>query len=314
MTCQLEILLSTYNGERYLTEQLDSLLSQSFIDWHLLIRDDGSSDNTRQIIDAYIKAHPNKITLLEDGLANLGASQSFSMLLSQSCAPYVALCDQDDRWNSDKLAIQMASMHEHEAARDKTSPLLITTDLVVADAELKVLAPSLWLYQNLNPGKLNAFNYLLVQNHNTGCTFLFNRALVKRILPIAENAVMHDWWIALIAAARGEIITISQATVLYRQHAHNEIGAKKWGVFFIVKNILQASKICRASIKLTRQQASALLSSGLIDDKIDDQNTLLLKKYLTMFERGWIERRKIMWQEKFYKQGWLRNLAMFLYI
>jgi len=310
MKFQLEILLSTYNGERYLSEQIDSLLSQTFTNWRLLVRDDGSQDGTCDIINRYVELYPGKIILLDDKLGRLGPSQSFAMLISQSVASYVAFCDQDDVWCSDKLTKQMNKIFDEESAREPHFPLLINTDLKVADQALNVMSPSYWKYQNLNPEKMCDLRHLLVQNHITGCTFLMNRALVNNVLYISEKAVMHDWWVALVAAAKGAIISIDDATVLYRQHGENEIGAKKWSFTRIVKDVLSGTKKTRSSFSKTRLQAKALLESGLIHG----DSKMIIKKYVDMFDMGWFGRRKVLLKEGFSKQGFVRNSAMFFYL
>lgn len=310
MTSQLDILLSTYNGEPYLADQIDSLLMQSFTHWRLLIRDDDSKDNTRDIIAKYVEDYPEKVFWMKDEQGNVGAAQSFALLLGQSSAQYVALCDQDDSWYVDKLAIQMSKMLEEEERQGADFPLLINTDLKVADHSLNILSPSFWDYQNINPEKMATLKNLLVQNHITGCTCLMNRALVDLSLPINKDAVMHDWWIALIASAKGKIISISTPLVLYRQHGDNEIGATKWSVLHSVKTVCSASKISRYSLSKTRLQAMAILASGLMEN----DSKRIVKRYVDMFEENWFERRKTMFREKFYKSGMLRNLAMLFYL
>lgn len=310
MGYKLEILLSTHNGERYLSDQIDSILAQSYTDWRLLIRDDGSTDSTRDVIDTYINSHPDTIILLKDELGCLGTAQSYSQLLLQSNAPYIAFCDQDDRWISEKLANQMSNMLEEENKTGKDFPLLINTDLMVTTNTLDILSNSFWEYQNINPVKMNSLRNLLIQNHITGCTCLINRALANNALPIAKDAIMYDWWIALVAAAKGKIISISTPTVLYRQHDRNTVGAKKWCFPFIVKEFLKGSTRYLDSYAKTRIQAKALLKSGLIDGN----SQLITKIYVDMYEKSWLERRKIMLKEEFYKYGFLRNLAMFIYM
>lgn len=310
MKYQLEILLSTFNGAEFLHEQIDSLLSQSFKDWRLCVRDDGSTDDTLKIIDNYVSLHPDKIFLMQDGLGNIGASQSFSTLMSYSKASYVALCDQDDVWCSNKLMLQMNKIHEEEGRLGIDLPLLINTDLQVTDQFLNILSPSLWEYQNIDPVKMHDLHYLLVQNHVTGCTVLMNRALINSLLPISENAIMHDWWLVLVASAKGGIISLNEATVLYRQHELNDIGAKKWNIAFILKGFFSGAIKSRGSLTRSRRQAVALLNSGLIGG----DSEVLIEKYVNMFEKGWFERRNIMLKEAFFKKGVVRNLAMFLYI
>lgn len=310
MLHQLDILLSTHNGEHYLSEQLDSILAQSYTDWRLTIRDDGSTDRTLEIINTYAKSHPDRIYLLKDQLGCVGAPQSYSQLLQQSTAPYIAFCDQDDSWISEKLAIQMSKMLEEENKTGKDFPLLINTDLMVTANTLDIVSKSFWLYQNINPVKMSSLRNLLVQNHITGCTCLMNRALVNDALPISKDAIIHDWWIALIAAAKGKIISISTPTVLYRQHDQNTIGAKKWCIAYIVRELLKGSTRYFDSYKRTRAQAKALLNSGLIDGN----DLVITKAYVDMFEKNWLERRMIVLKEGLYKYGFVRNMAMLIYL
>lgn len=310
MDYQLEILLSTHNGEAFLREQINSLLSQSFTHWRLCVRDDGSTDKTQQIIASYIDLHPDKIIQHRDTLGCIGASQSYSALISHSKAQYIALCDQDDVWCSNKLSIQMRKMLEEEDRLGRDFPLLVNTDLQVADQELNILSRSFWKYQNLNPQRMCDLRHVLVQNHFTGCTFLMNRALVKSLLPISDKAIMHDWWLALVAAAKGAIISINVSTVLYRQHECNEIGAKKWSLDFVFKKVFKGVNQYKDIFAKNRAQAGALHNSDLIDNS----SKAITGKYVDMFEKGWVERRKILLRGGFFKNGFLRNLAMFIYI
>lgn len=310
MEYKLEILLSTYNGERYISDQIDSLLAQTYTDWRLIIRDDGSNDRTPDIIDAYVKSHPDKIQILEDDFGCIGASQSFSQLLQQSTAPYIALCDQDDSWIPEKLTIQMREMLKEENKTGKDFPILVNTDLMVATDTLDIESKSFWRYQNINPVKMSSLRNLLVQNHITGCTCVMNRALVNNALPISKDAIVHDWWIALVAAANGKIISIRTPTVLYRQHDQNTIGAKMWCITYIVREFLKGSSRYTDSYNRTRSQAKALSNSGLIDG----HSLLIIKTYVDMFEKTWLERRKIMLTEGLYKYGFVRNLAMLIYL
>jgi glycosyltransferase involved in cell wall biosynthesis len=103
MQVSVQILLATYNGARFLREQLDSLFNQTFQDFTVLIRDDGSTDNTVQIIEEYNQKFPNKITLLEDSFKNVGATQNFGILLENATADYIFFCDQDDIWVKHKI-------------------------------------------------------------------------------------------------------------------------------------------------------------------------------------------------------------------
>ncbi len=221
----IEVLLATYNGAAFLEHQIDSILEQSYGTWRVLARDDGSEDGTVEILRGYAARHPGRFVLIEDGAGNQGYRGNFSMLLERSTADYVALCDQDDEWYPNKLALCMQEMRAMEEIHGPVSPLLVFTDLEVVDEELEPIAGSLWDYAGLDPDISQRFSMLLIQNVVTGCTTLINRPLVVLSSPIPEAAAAHDWWIALTAAAHGHAAYLRTGTVRYRQHGSNMIGA-----------------------------------------------------------------------------------------
>jgi glycosyltransferase involved in cell wall biosynthesis len=229
----ISIIIATYNGGRYLAEQIKSIVEQSYKDWHLLIRDDGSSDNTLSVINEYTRQYPDKIKLLTDNDGNIGASQNFLRLLSYADTEYVMFCDQDDKWLPDKIKITLDKIKVTEEKHGISNPLLIHTDLKVADENLNVISDSFWKYQQLNPEKGKTLNRLLMQNVITGCTVMINRALREKIKSFPQQTLMYDWWIALVASAFGNIDYISQATMLYRQHRENIVGAKAWNFDYV---------------------------------------------------------------------------------
>ncbi len=228
MAAPLAILLSTCNGERYLAEQLDSLLRQTRQDFLIVARDDGSRDGSRALLEDYARSNPRHFRLLADEGVNLGARGSFARLLEYALdldPAYLMFCDQDDIWHEDKIERQMALMERTEAG-DTTIPILVHSDLEVVSAANRSIAPSFTAYQGLDTAR-NGFIELAMSNLVTGCTALFNAALAKRALPIPPEAIMHDWWLALTASAFGRLAFSGEATVRYRQHDANAIGASR---------------------------------------------------------------------------------------
>lgn len=223
----VDIVLPTYNGMPFVEQQLDSILGQTHEDWRLFIRDDGSSDATPNILRQYAGRHPDRISLIEDGDGNLGCNDNFGRLLAASDADHVALCDQDDIWLPEKLALTLAEMRRLESRHGVDAPLLVHTDLEVVDRTGDPIAPSFWRYHDLTPETGSALGRLLVRNVVTGCTAMLNSPLKRVCLPIPSEARNHDWWIALAAAAFGHIGHISQPTVRYRNHDHNANGARR---------------------------------------------------------------------------------------
>ena len=232
---KIAILLSTYNGEDFLAEQLESLLKQTYSNFIIIIRDDGSTDGTENIISHYVVKNHGKIHKLSGIRSNIGASSSFSLLINYVMKEkntlgisrlYVMLCDQDDIWIEEKLEIQISEMLYAEQ-KSPDLPILVHSDLRVVDQYKSVIAESFIKYQGLEI-KRNKFTNLVISNLVTGCTTLFNEELAQMTLPIPDRAIMHDWWLALTASAFGQVIFIDTPLVEYRQHANNTIGAKEF--------------------------------------------------------------------------------------
>jgi glycosyltransferase involved in cell wall biosynthesis len=221
------ILLSTYNGERYLADQLNSIISQSLSDWVLLIRDDTSRDSTLAIIHEYMARDP-RIQLMQDSLGNLNSRGSFSALMKQAelrNENYIFFADQDDVWLPGKLEISVRMLETLEHQHGKAVPALVHSDLRVVDRQLNVIHHSYLHYEGLNRNPINPIKTLLINNYVTGCTMGINRALLQVASPVPNSAFMHDWWCALCAAVTGNIGFIDEATMLYRQHDNNSIGS-----------------------------------------------------------------------------------------
>lgn len=218
------ILLASFNGEKYIVEQLASIRSQSYRHWTLIVRDDASADRTAQLIAA--QAGDERVTLLTAD-HNIGAKENFARLLESaqaSSASYFAFADQDDVWHPDKLEVLLARMKALEQAQPGT-PILVHSDLEVVDERLDTIDPSFLHYQGIRHEEHDPLKVLLAQNFVTGCTVMFNRKLLELAVPLPAQSVVHDWWLALLAAAGGRIDFIDRPLVRYRQHAQNEIGA-----------------------------------------------------------------------------------------
>jgi len=295
------ILLSIYNGEEYLKELIGSLKKQTYSHIEIIARDDGSHDLSVEIAKKF------DIKLIEG--TNVGVKKSFELLLNDALenftSKYFMFCDQDDVWDSDKVAKSMDFMKILEQKNDNI-PLLVHSDLEVVDENLRKLCSSFWKYEKINPQK-NAFHELLLQNTVTGCTLLINRKLAELSLPIAKNAIMHDWWIALVASCFGEIGVLQTQTLKYRQHQNNIVGAKKlhWNLYikkYTQKNIL---------IKNFLQAASFLAQYSA---NMDTKKLSQLQKFISLHDENFYKKRVILVQEKFYKHGILRNLGLFLKI
>ena len=228
------ILLSTYNGEKYLNQQLDSIFSQTYKNFEIIARDDGSQDKTVKILHSY------NITII-DSKNNLGAKDSFEFLLDyaiqNSNSDYFMFCDQDDIWLPNKIESSLAEIKELEKVYGKEFPLLVFTDMKVVDKDLKVENDSFWKHQKLNPNISNDWQKLLAQNVITGCTMIFNRASAQISLPFSLHDMLHDHWIGVNVSKYGKVVHLDIPTVLYRQHGNNVEGAHRYGWVYVAHKL-----------------------------------------------------------------------------
>ena len=288
---KIGILLATFNGERFLEAQLDSLLSQTHENILIIIRDDQSTDGTCSILRSYEGEYPDKIKVLNVDQVTLGASGNFSVLIAYAInlqielkLDYFAFCDQDDIWDSKKLEKQLVSMIslESESTTKKGLPFLIHCDLEVVNEKAERISDSLICYQGLEISK-NNFSSLLTSNLVTGCTAMFNPTLARLAVPIPKEAVMHDWWIAIVASAFGKIGFVDEALVKYRQHAVNTIGAKrkpskKRGQFNKVMEIL----FLLSNVEINTHFHSVAEQSKIFRQRYDNELTQRLRIVLRL--------------------------------
>lgn len=223
----IHILMAVYNGEKYLKEQLDSIGGQTVTDWKLHIRDDGSTDGTLGIIEEFAKRYPGKVLLLEEPQKeNYGAKGNFAKLIEsvREDGDY-AFCDQDDIWEPDKLEITGKVLRKAEQCGNGTiKPCMVCSDARIIDENGNVTGESFAAESRLYiPGR-HLFERLLLYNFAQGAAMMWNMPLHRLIRHIPAEAVMHDWWVALVAAGHGGIYYIPKQLLSYRQHGNNALG------------------------------------------------------------------------------------------
>lgn len=215
--------MATYNGEKFLNEQIESIVNQTYKDWKLYIHDDMSSDKTVDIIKSFCKKEPYKILYLKDEDRKRGAAHSFMWLLNEVNADYYMFCDQDDVWLEDKIEKSLNKMKDLELKNPNT-PILIHTDLCLVDEKKRILSTSFWEYKKYKVDISKKFNYIFFCNIVTGCTAIINNKLKELSLPMSPKAYMHDYWLAIVASKYGILDNIKEQTILYRQHSANVLG------------------------------------------------------------------------------------------
>lgn len=305
----IDILMATYNGEKFLRPQLDSILQQSNQDWRLMIRDDCSTDETVEVIKEYQLLRPEQIRLIQAEQPSGSAQNNFFQLLQYSSAEYTMFADQDDVWLPQKIQLTLDKMQQMVQQYGAETPLLVHTDLAVVDSFLRILNPSLFQMQNMDAAR-NKLNNILVQNIVTGCTMMVNRPLLDLVTEIPKHAVMHDMWLALVAAAFGEIGFVDRATMLYRQHGDNANGAKNVKTISYTIQKLRRMKEIHANLLEQYHQAREFLS--LYEKLLKPEQKALLQAYSSLENSGVLKKINVLTNYQLYKKGFIRKAGQVL--
>ena len=214
---KIDILMATYNGEKYLVEQLDSIINQTYHNWNLLIRDDNSTDKTLEIIQNYHKKD-KRIKILKDNKGNLGIVRNFEELLKSSESEFIMFSDQDDIWVENKLDVYLKMIE-----KIKNKGFMIHSDAILFDKnKSNILKDTFISKKAINKGLENVFFNYFVQ----GATILISKEIKNFILPFPKEVYLHDRYIHLISELFFERIFVNKALIYYRQHGDNQIGAK----------------------------------------------------------------------------------------
>jgi glycosyltransferase involved in cell wall biosynthesis len=317
MDQKIDILMAVYNGAHYVLAQLHSMMEQTYPHFRIIIRDNCSSDQTVSLIEQFSRQHPGKIFLIK-GTENLGAMGNFATLVHYAEAPYVMFSDADDVWLPTKIEESLALMQKNEANYGAQMPILIHTDLTVVDKELNILGHSFWNYSRLNPYNAHALNRLLIHNVITGCTTLVNQPLLKLAAPIPKEAIMHDWWLGLVASAFGKIDHLAKPTILYRQHGKNDTGAKNWKSLstYLAQTKKALQTVGRAELRQrlfrTIQQASQFLNR--YEGQLEPHKKRIIQNYVALATAGPLQKRYLFLRHRYFKNMLTKNIGTFLFL
>lgn len=306
----IAVVMTTFNGERYIEEQIESILASTYQDFELFIYDDGSKDNTISIIRGYEQQNPGKVHVFQNDI-NLGITMNFLHALSITTADYIMFSDQDDVCKPNKMAVTLKRMKHMEAQLGKNCPIAVFTDAVVVDKDLNVINNSFFCQGHLNPFKTD-LAHLLMENKLIGCTVMVNSALRKLLQShrLPNEARYHDWWVALIATAFGKIGFVKEATLLYRQHGGNIVGGAGFLSYF--KNRISTLQKQREAIRTLERQADEFLS--IYDDILTEKNREILWHFANLHHRNYLQRRIQILCFGYLKTGFIRNLGLLLIV
>lgn len=301
----ISVIICTYNGEKYIEEQLNSLKEQSVFINEYIICDDNSSDNTCVIVNRYIEKNPElNIKLLKNG-KNRGVIRNFEFGLNQASGDYIAFCDQDDVWLPNKIEISLNKIKEMEQKYGKKIPLLVHTDLLVVDEDLEIINSSFFLQEGLKVYKNEeVLKALFLQNNLVGCTMFFNKIAKELALPFPKHIIMHDYWLGLVVASKGKIEFVNQKTIKYRQHKKNVVGAKNYISFKSLKKVFDKKYLDKSINAIIMQNKEVVnFKSGFLVEN----NKWFLEALNALEKNNVIDMIKL----KVHKHGILRNIVLY---
>ena len=200
-----DVILAVRNGERYFPAMLDSLLSQTTHDFNGLVRDDGSSDGTLEILEKYKPKFDGRLSVIA-GEPSGSFVANFGILMRETKADYVLFADHDDIWKPEKVKMTLRSLKDAEAKYGKSTPIYFATDFAVVNEDLELISPSYWKWKRLNPSMMGKLSQSLICVSIQGMASGINRALLDLANPVSAKAISYDWWAQLIAAAMGKVI------------------------------------------------------------------------------------------------------------
>ena len=303
----IAILLATYNGEKYIRDQIDSILCQSFSAFRLYISDDCSTDKTLDILNEYVKKD-NRVHVVSQK-ENIGHLKNFEYLLRNVKEEIIFLSDQDDVWYKNKIEKTLNFYNQNNVS-------LVHTDLEVVDEKLSLINKSMFKGMNLinNRIKGDKFSDYILENRATGCTMCFHREILDTALPFNKEMLVHDWWLALCAFKYRGVKVLNEPTIKYRQHNQNTIGYNSLMklIIFVFKNEL----IKRNSFKIYITKKNEFLSfCNSRPECFNQVDRNMIREYYDFFVSIYKSRPKIIEYIKIYrKQNMIYNIYSFYLI
>ena len=303
----VDILVAVYNGEKYLKAQLDSIISQTYKEFNIIIRDDGSQDSSLDIIKEFKLQYPEKVQIVE-GSPSKSAKNNFFELMNHATSDYVMFCDQDDFWLENKIELTLNKMKESEKDYGASTPVLCHTDLAVVDSTLNVLHPSFYKMQKFDISK-TSINRAMVQNIVTGCTVMINKPLLELAINTnSEDVIMHDWWLFLIASAFGKVEAVNIPTIMYRQHNNNQLGAQDPSKIGYYTGRLKSG----SSLHLTYAQAESFYRA--FESKLPEHQKSIVKEYISLPEKNKLQKISSIIKNDFWKHSVIKKAGQIILV
>lgn len=303
----VHIVLASYNGEKYLSQQLDSIVAQDYENWIVEVCDDGSSDSTLAIVREYME-RDRRITLHQNE-HNLGYVKNFMEGIRRSSADYIMLCDQDDIWFPDKISKtwEKAQEAQKQQTGGAEAPVLVYSDAINFDSESGEDRGRFHEMGRLNTKKVDTAR-LFMENKCIGCTIMVTGAIRSYLRELPEEIRVHDWWLALICSHFGKICYLDEPLLRYRQHAGNMIGGSSYSSYF--KERISKIREQRQALRDTVIQGKRFYE--MYEERMEQKQKETAKHFAMLYDRNFLARKADLVRYGFWKSGIVRNIGLFL--
>lgn len=318
---KVHIMMATYNGEKYLREQLDSIIDQTYKNWVLYISDDRSTDNTVNIIQEYCLNYPDKIILLDYKIKKGGASSNFSYLFNNvDSADYYMFSDQDDKWKPNKIEKSIKTIKAMKKSGLKNN--LVYCDAELVDGNMNSMGTTFIKNNNLVFKEDNRAS-ILIYNFAAGAAMLIDNDLYEIIGKIPECSHIHDWYCMIYAIYFGNVRCIKDELYYYRQHQNNVYGARDKVTVKWLKNYFKETSILETYRRLKKQSKDLLIAQHRVIEYVyqhskqnmSTENKNIMQTYLSLFEKkSKLKKINIIIKNKFYMNRFIDTILLMIVI
>lgn len=310
----IHIIMCTYNGEKYIKEQIESILQNTIADWQLHISDDGSTDNTNAVLSEYTKKYPEKI-ILTSHVNSAGPSMHFlekvrEVSMEMQSDDFLMLCDQDDVWYNNKIQLTLECMNSLIRKNSNKIPLLVCSDVEVVDEKKKQIAKSYRRMNHYSIKKLDAA-HLLMEHKAQGCTIMINKVLADKIRELPKIDMEHDTWLELVAVIMGKVDYVDVPTMAYRRHS-GQYTASKMGYWTILSEQLKNMKAQKYMIYCRVPQIQEFLR--IYGAELDCKCRELVEAFAALERQGFWRKRLNIIRYHMWKSGIMRNIGMMILV
>lgn len=302
----VDIVMATYNGEKYIREQIDSIINGTYKDVRFIIYDDCSTDGTLNILKEYEDSYPGLFEIIKND-ENKGPTVAFLSALKETKSDYIFLADQDDYWYETRIEDMLEVIKLEEEKGEKL--IGVFSDSNVCDDKLKIKVSSFYENEEINPYNLD-LSYLIMENKVRGASLCVTGEIRKYLKSIPEGIKMYDWWLALIIETFGKLKYYNKQLMAYRQHRDNVIGSINKKTYFINKlfNIFLQRKAIYDNIYQAKVFYFYYKSILPIEEKKILENLIILEK------SNFIKKRFLLLKGKYLKTSIIKNIAIFMLI